>query len=203
MSHSTVLVIGNDPELQLAPFDEDIDVTPYNQDCYCITRSADARAEAAYGKSWKDLGDEFRKSKQPDEKWNAFTAPLRELEATERAKGIPKPDCDDCKGSGTVETTYNPKSKWDWYDLGGRWSGSLKTKDGNTCNQAKKGDVVWQPDFHTFAVLKDGQWHEKGDMGWFGMVSDEKPDEDWQKQFTDLMSDVPDDTLVSVYDVHI
>lgn len=25
---------------------------------------------------------------------------------------------------------YNPKGKWDWYQVGGRWTGSLKLKDG-------------------------------------------------------------------------
>lgn len=25
---------------------------------------------------------------------------------------------------------YNPDAKWDWYTVGGRWEGSLKTKDG-------------------------------------------------------------------------
>ena len=24
-----------------------------------------------------------------------------------------------------VLTTYNPQSKWDWYEIGGRWSGLL------------------------------------------------------------------------------
>lgn len=27
-------------------------------------------------------------------------------------------------------STYNPDSKWDWYQLGGRWSGMLKIKEG-------------------------------------------------------------------------
>lgn len=31
----------------------------------------------------------------------------------------------------------------------------------------------------TFAVVKDGEWHERGNIGWFGMVSDEKNKDDW------------------------
>ncbi len=31
---------------------------------------------------------------------------------------------------GNILSTYNPDSKWDWYQIGGRWSGMLKVKDG-------------------------------------------------------------------------
>jgi hypothetical protein len=36
-------------------------------------------------------------------------------------------------------STYNPKSKWDWYQLGGRWSDFLKLKPGKE-NKGTKGD---------------------------------------------------------------
>lgn len=35
------------------------------------------------------------------------------------------PNCDNCKGTGKYRTCYNPDSKWDWYTVGGRWSGCL------------------------------------------------------------------------------
>ncbi len=53
----------------------------------------------------------------------------------------------------------------------------------------------------TFAVLKDGKWYEKGSMGWWGMVSDEKSD--WDEEFTKLLDSIPNDTSLSVYDCHI
>jgi hypothetical protein len=31
-----------------------------------------------------------------------------------------------CYGTGTVKSTYNPDSKWDWWTLGGRWTGIFK-----------------------------------------------------------------------------
>lgn len=55
----------------------------------------------------------------------------------------------------------------------------------------------------TFAVIKDGVWYERGQMGWFGCVSHEKDKGEWYMQFCELLSDVPDDTLLSVYDCHI
>ena len=30
-----------------------------------------------------------------------------------------------CAGTGRVTTTYSPKSQWDWYEIGGRWTGEL------------------------------------------------------------------------------
>lgn len=55
----------------------------------------------------------------------------------------------------------------------------------------------------TFAVLNDNQWHERGHMGWWGMVSGEMEDNEWIEKFYELVMGLPDDTLLSVYDVHI
>ena len=57
--------------------------------------------------------------------------------------------------------------------------------------------------FSTFAVLKDGEWYEKGSMGWWGMVSDEKLEYDWNAKFTELIHELPDNTLITVVDCHI
>jgi len=46
--------------------------------------------------------------------------------------------------------------------------------------------------FSTFAVLKDGKWYEKGEMGWW-----------WMEEYQKLLADLPDDTLLSVIDCHI
>lgn len=55
----------------------------------------------------------------------------------------------------------------------------------------------------TFAVVKDGKWYERGEMGWWGCVSNEKDADEWQSQFTKLLDKTPDDTLLSVFDCHI
>lgn len=54
-----------------------------------------------------------------------------------------------------------------------------------------------------FAVVKNGVWYEKGSMGWWGSVSDEKDPEAWQKEFAQLMDGLPDDTILTVVDCHI
>jgi hypothetical protein len=55
----------------------------------------------------------------------------------------------------------------------------------------------------TFAVLKDGQWYERGSMGWWGMVRDEKDEATWAREFGALIDSLPDDTLLTVVDCHI
>lgn len=54
-----------------------------------------------------------------------------------------------------------------------------------------------------FAFVKDGQWVEKGEMGWFGMTSNEKEQNDWNKEFYDMIKSLPEDTLLTVVDCHI
>lgn len=55
----------------------------------------------------------------------------------------------------------------------------------------------------TFAVLHTGEWIERGDMGWFGVVHDEMDEDRWCRVFADLIDGLPDDTLLTVVDCHI
>ena len=57
--------------------------------------------------------------------------------------------------------------------------------------------------FSTFAVIKDGVWYERGKMGWWAMVADEKNERSWNEEVKSLMDSVSDETLISVYDCHI
>jgi len=55
----------------------------------------------------------------------------------------------------------------------------------------------------TYALVKDGKWYKKGDMGWFGCSSNEKDQKKWNEEFIDILKNLPDDTMLSVYDCHI
>ncbi len=55
----------------------------------------------------------------------------------------------------------------------------------------------------TFAVVRDGQWYEKGSMGWWGCVSDEKDETAWIAEFNSLLDGLPDNTMLTVVDCHI
>jgi hypothetical protein len=57
--------------------------------------------------------------------------------------------------------------------------------------------------FQTFAVLKDDQWFERGRMGWFGSVSDQKDHDTWNQEFTKLIESLDPKTRVTVVDCHI
>jgi hypothetical protein len=57
--------------------------------------------------------------------------------------------------------------------------------------------------FSTFAVVKDSKWYERGKMGWWGAVADEQNHDEWLKQFSALIDNLPGDTLLTVVDCHI
>jgi hypothetical protein len=257
MSHFTVLVIGGDVEKQLAPFQEN--------------NMGDCPSKFMRYYIYDNNGDQvwFDDEKQAVE------------------SGIER-DPDDSEGRWE-----NPNAKWDWFQIGGRWTGFFKlTKaamtsienffgDGGTnesdaevarsvkvgeasfmvsaaergyCDQARRCDVDWESmreekkqdaieswtEFEadenakdnpatmyfkyginkgetrddylhrrtssagiTHAVIKDGQWYEQGEMGWFGCVSDEKENDVWNSEFAKLIESLPADTLITIVDCHI
>lgn len=288
MSHFTVLVIGDDPESQLERYDENISVEEYSDGDVSDHEKKDfmehyANEDGAKGLDFDAMYAMFggrwnghRWHKDDDNIWRSYT-------------------------------TYNPDSKWDWYSLGGRWTGYFKLKDkgvgitGCPGIMTKPADDGWvdqaricdidfdvmsdkdekdagerydkisniigphldtfkpwsmfveriknkeydidcaremyheQPlikaledaDEHfveiekfictrdeytkrarrsaisTFAVVKDGEWYQKGEMGWWGMTSNEIDQDEWNKRFNELIDGLPENTVLSLYDCHI
>lgn len=54
-----------------------------------------------------------------------------------------------------------------------------------------------------FAILKDGQWYERGQMGMWGTVRDEKDREGWCADVAQLFDSLPGDTPLIAVDCHI
>ena len=54
-----------------------------------------------------------------------------------------------------------------------------------------------------FCVIIDGVWYERGKMGWWAFVSDEKEKGDWNEEFMALVKTLPEKSLVANYDFHI
>lgn len=54
-----------------------------------------------------------------------------------------------------------------------------------------------------FALLWEGAWYERGEMGWFGCVQGEKDQDDWNAEFSRLWDEIPDDEWVTVVDCHV
>lgn len=57
--------------------------------------------------------------------------------------------------------------------------------------------------FSTYALVKDGKWYERGQMGWWGMASNEDTPEEWDKKFTELVKDLDPESWITVVDCHI
>lgn len=133
----------------------------------------------------------------------------------------------------------NPNAKWDWYEVGGRWTqffremiggvqvrvGGIKFDPEKERRKAEKeweeqeGHPLWQircrglskeqyiesAGYLSFraCVTPDGEWHEVGKMGWWGMSS-ESADEllEWEAHFAERFLGDPNLTL-TVVDCHI
>ena len=112
-------------------------------------------------------------------------------------------DEDMIKFNGDLLSTYNPNSKWDWYTIGGRWNNYLKTLSGETTNEDYASEIDWK-DIIPFAfVTPIGEWHERGEMGWWACVSNGKNIEDWKSEFKEFLDNLDEDTIVTVVDCHI
>lgn len=274
MSHFTVLVIGDEIEKALAPFQEN--------------NMGDCPKEYLRFRVWPEGSK--------DGQW--FNS------KEEAAAAV---------GTETAEEGYwdNPNKRWDWYSVGGRWTGFFKMKDGGDgelghrsflASEARPGYVdsalksaidleatrneageeagrlydlavgamagtpearPWaeirdankediekaRTEYHaqprvralaeftrteagralawdsspedfaisreeyvqrarnaavsTHAVIKDGQWCERGKMGWFGCVSDEKDKDQWLAEYAKMIDALPEDTRLTVVDCHI
>lgn len=290
MSHFTVLVIGEDVEGQLAPYDENTEVEQYRE-------------------AWTD--EDIRRFEEHYKISVAMTDPVSQVLTKMK-------DWNGCENVYDAEadefyrlSTYNPQSKFDWYSVGGRWTGFFKVKEGKAAmlgtpgvfgNEPEHdGDVVLKGDidfdgmretaaaeahatydkyeeavkgidmrsyrpwssflddvkeekilidqartlYHEqayvialkgadlmpwfsdrevheiyadrvdfvrryvdgvavpYAIVKDGEWFGKGDMGWWGMSSNDLDENEWSRKVQELYDGLPDDTLLTLVDCHI
>ncbi len=240
MSHSFVVVLvpeGTEDvesavEKALEPFNEATQVESYQKGCHCVgwTAQVESRkaagataAEAASVADFNALRDAYwntPESERPEWEehiaaYQAVYEPLfKQLHEAHPLYEKLDPSCEECSGTGTYETTYNPKSKWDWYRIGGRWDGEItgierESADGGfnfadnheqlQYNSAPVSEL--KENFTCFAVLTpNGEWHEKGHMGWFGMVIEEK--DNWYDQMRMILA-ANNDALAVGCDLHI
>lgn len=54
-----------------------------------------------------------------------------------------------------------------------------------------------------YAVLHNGEWQARGDMGWFGMSSNESDKTAWVTKVSELIDSLPDETWITTVDCHI
>ena len=54
-----------------------------------------------------------------------------------------------------------------------------------------------------YAVLHDGEWIEKGEMGWWGIDDPHYTYEDWEKKFLEFFKTLDPETEIAIVDCHI
>ena len=54
-----------------------------------------------------------------------------------------------------------------------------------------------------FCLIIDGEWYERGKMGWFACVANEKDNKTWNEEFMGLIKDLPENSEVYNVDFHI
>jgi len=179
MSHYTVLVINtqgiDDVDEQLEPFDESIEMDPYEkgevskEDLKSFKEFYTSTGQSApYGLGYtpadkvlnKKLTIEQLYEKYGDD-WNSRRWKVLRV-----------------KHNGVVTdkwievSTYNPNSKWDWYSVGGRWTGMFKLKEGADGAVGEPGAFGNKP------RIEDGVDQAcKGDIDWDGMIDPKRFDE--------------------------
>lgn len=219
MSHFTVAVIhrvNQSVDDLLAPYDEQISVAPYVK--YTRHQAIDLVHQ------WKGYEE------MPDDE--AYACIAEDYESDE---------------NGNLLSTYNPNSKWDWYQIGGRWDGELRLKNGDRSNEARICEIDFSPDkeaydvaieqwnndfmggfsnkeyfvemygtaevyaesvsaFSTYAVVTpNGVWHEKAEMGWFGMDNATPEDsKNWPlKYYERFVKNADPNLIMTIVDCHI
>lgn len=214
MSHFCTYVFtkknGRSVEELLAPYDENITVTPYveytrEQAIVKVRKEIEEYKNDLYAKYLKDpkayaencneghlcyIRDKFPKKLN----WT-------DDECYEDMKNYYSEDM--IKPNGDLLSTYNPNSKWDWYTVCGRWNKCINTLDGRHVNEAFVHEVNWKDSTPFSFITPIGEWCEKGKMGWWAVVFNEKEKSDWETEFKKFVDGLDEDTMVTIVDCHI
>ncbi len=137
----------------------------------------------------------------------------RAIEREHPAYRQPDPECDLCHGTGIYLNNRDPKSQWDYWEIGGRWLGLFKPLPSPVnddeelhTNIARVRDIP--DDFLPAAIVTpEGDWHAGPivmEDELFEAHRDEEeldPRRDWAQEARALLSQYPDDTAI-VVDCH-
>lgn len=137
MSHYAVLVIhdkGQDIEELLAPYSENIKVEPYLE--------------------YKH-DDAIKKIKTDYVPYNDF---LKEYSDDELLEWFIDQYSSYFLKDGDVYTTYNPNSKWDWYTIGGRFSGELELTEEGRLNAVGEIEKKYHIDIDLKNLYEDSDY---------------------------------------------
>ena len=211
MSHFCVYVFhdkNTSIDTLLAPYDENLVVEPY----------VEYNKEEAIAKVRKEIEDykngpyaEYIKNPEEYEKKYKCTKKYIEFLKNEFPKKINWTDdqCYDDMKEYYASDKYNPKSKWDWYEVGGRWCGGIPMKTNTkleikSCNECKVSQIDMDKISPPYAYIDtNGIWYERGKMGWFGISTNDKDEKSWADEFKKFINNQKKSTIVTLVDCHI
>lgn len=138
-----------------------------------------------------------------DEKWNAVRIDEDGKEVSWRTFEDVKAEC---MVDGKVD--YDKARSVYWEQSGVKHASSVAgpfcfSLDGFLVDREVYVNAARNSVLSTYAVVKDRQWYQKGEMGWFGISSDEMTQDEWNEKFMELFDELPDETMLTVVDCHI
>ena len=207
MTHFTVGIIVPSNELsnlqgfiedQMAPFDENIKVEPYVSYSVEQAKADIARDITRFERiiERQDANYNLEKCQEHLEKLRTTTPEEKYREYIEYHEHF-----DD---DGKPTSTYNSDSKWDWYVTGGRWDGWVNDREASNRavadNIATTEAAVERNKIPHAIITPDGQWHEHGRMGWWGIMLTEN--DGWESESRSLLGQFPGHHII-ILDAHI
>ena len=191
--HYLVMVIGEDVEAQLEPYYQDLEVDEYEVgevDDYEKQRMLDYYEKQ--GETFQSFDDCYKAHGQ-DWNWNSYRK--------------------DVDGIWKEYSTYNPYAEWDWYEIGGRWAGKIRVKEGveyekpnfswgwpeeekkkvlaeRRADTALIKDIENVEQLSCYSVVHEGEWICVGDK-------------DGNKYVQELLKTLSPDTRITFVDCHM
>jgi hypothetical protein len=193
---------------QMEPYCEHTEVEPY------VSYSL----EEAAGDLQRDIErlEQILRHQDPDynlDKCRNLLAKLRRATPDEKYSEYVRfhEDFDD---QGRPISAYNPDSKWDWYRVGGRWDGWITDNEQSSQggfnfgaqhetlenNTATTEQALARDKIPHALMTPDGNWHERGRMGWWANLLTEN--DNWDSDAKAILARYPGHRVVIV-DAHI
>ena len=216
MSHFIGLMFGGD-ESVLYQYDENMKVKPYVR---YTKKEAIEEAREQHKRRYLCVSQNLGRNPLHWDDWMKNVAAIGQNMTDEQAWEQAKDWGYEIDKDDNLLSTYNPDSKWDWYQVGGRWGGYLPLKESQTVtfegenyeftytDECVVKEVDWDTYFreHTSPfcfITTTGEWHEKAEMGWWAMTANDKEENDWIKEFKDYLNILDPDTVITAIDFHI
>lgn len=178
----------------LAPYDENMEVEPYIYE-----------TKAEIIENEKKIKTKIIEAREKGESLYAdlsMEEPYLTAETDEDFYNLGYDEDRDYDEDGNELSTYNPNSKWDWWTVGGRWSGYFNGEDSITIGEYKK--IIDDNTIPWAVIGPDGVWQEKGKMWWWAFNdATEESTECFKVIFRNLIDSTPDDWYITAVDCHI